>query len=213
MRWLHIGAGLVAIATGFVALFALKGGLLHRRVGLIFVVAMVIMTGSAITIAGFLRPNPGNVVTGVLTLYLVSTAFLAVRRHPPAADWLATCGALAFGLATLVYGAMRFDQLRAGHGYPPQAFFVFGAIGLWFAWGDYRILTTGRMTGLNRMKRHLGRMCGALLIATGSLFMGQPQVFTGSLLEPASLRIIPVLLIVGAMIYSRRRLPRTSVRT
>jgi hypothetical protein len=38
--------------------------------------------------------------------------------------------------------------------------------------------------------------------------MGQPQVFAGSLLEPAGLRIIPVLLIVAAMIYSRRRLSK-----
>ena len=206
MRWLHIAAGLAGIGSGFVALFVLKGGRLHRRAGTIFVASMMVTTGSAAIIAAFLRPNPGNVVAGLLTFYLVSTAFLAVRRHPAALDRVTMAGAMVFGISTLAYGAVRFDELRAGHGYPPQAFFVLGAVVLWLAWQDRRMLAADGLTGANRLKRHLGRMSGSLLIATGSLFMGQPQVFAGSLLEPAGLRVIPVLLIVAGMIYSRRRL-------
>lgn len=42
----HITAGLTAIVAGFVALSALKGGTLHRKGGIIFVYAMMIMSAS-----------------------------------------------------------------------------------------------------------------------------------------------------------------------
>jgi hypothetical protein len=51
-------------------------------------------------------------------------------------------------------------------------------------------------------------MSGAMIVATGSLFLGQPQVFAGSPLEPDGVRAIPVLLVVGAMIYWRVRMSR-----
>lgn len=55
MRWVHIAAGLVAIGSGFVALFVLKGGRLHRQAGRVFVASMMVLTGSAAIIAAFLR--------------------------------------------------------------------------------------------------------------------------------------------------------------
>ena len=206
MRWIHILAGLVAIASGFVALAASKGRSVHRGAGLVFVVAMLVMTGSAAVIAAFVRSNPGNVVAGLLTFYMVCTAFLAVRRHSPLLDRLAMWFAATVGLSSIVFAIFRYEEIRAGHGYPPPAFFVFGACALLFAQNDYRMIANGALTGATRLKRHLGRMCGSLLIATASLFMGQPQVFAGTALEAAGPRLVPVLAIVVAMIYSRRRL-------
>jgi hypothetical protein len=73
---------------------------------------------------------------------------------------------------------------------------------------DWRMIAAGGPSGVTRLKRHLGRMSGAMLVATGSLFLGQPKVFAGSPLEPEGLRAIPVLLVVGAMIYWRVRMSR-----
>ena len=41
---IHTVAGLIAIVAGFVAVFALKGMKLHRKSGMIFVYAMVILS-------------------------------------------------------------------------------------------------------------------------------------------------------------------------
>jgi len=47
---IHIIAGSIAIVAGFVAVFALKGARLHRKSGLLFVYAMLVLslTGAAI---------------------------------------------------------------------------------------------------------------------------------------------------------------------
>ena len=56
----HVAAGVMAVVAGFVALFVLKGGNLHRRSGTIFVHAMLVLSLSggvmAIGRAGSLIP-------------------------------------------------------------------------------------------------------------------------------------------------------------
>lgn len=47
MKWLHIIAGLLALASGAAALYAAKGSTRHRKSGMIFVIAMLVMTSSA----------------------------------------------------------------------------------------------------------------------------------------------------------------------
>src|SRR4051812_8812445 len=60
---IHIAAGGLAIVLGAVALLAKKGGTIHRRSGLLFVYAMLVMGFSA-SILGFLKsPADGNVLT------------------------------------------------------------------------------------------------------------------------------------------------------
>ncbi len=40
---LHVGAGMIALVAGTVAVIARKGGYLHRRAGTVFVASMVVM--------------------------------------------------------------------------------------------------------------------------------------------------------------------------
>ena len=50
----HVAAGIVGIVTGYVALAATKGARLHRRSGVLFVYAMMVMglVGAAIAAYG-----------------------------------------------------------------------------------------------------------------------------------------------------------------
>ena len=57
---IHILAASLALVSGAVAMFARKGGTLHRQSGIVFVVAMLVMASSAVLIAAFLRPNRLN---------------------------------------------------------------------------------------------------------------------------------------------------------
>jgi len=71
-------------------------------------------------------------------------------------------------------------------------FFV-GSVVLLAAAGDVRMLVRGGVFGRQRIVRHLWRMCFGLFIATGSFFIGQPQVF------PAFIRKTNLLFVLGTL--------------
>jgi uncharacterized membrane protein len=54
---IHIGAGGLAIVLGAVALSTKKGGTLHRRSGLLFVYAMLVMASAPLS-WHFVRVSP-----------------------------------------------------------------------------------------------------------------------------------------------------------
>ena len=68
----HIFGGSLAIAAGFVAIFAPKGAAWHRKIGMVFFYAMLLMATLAVFMAAFRGVAPGvSVPMGLLTLYLV----------------------------------------------------------------------------------------------------------------------------------------------
>ena len=205
LKPMHIIAGLLAITAGAVALYAVKGSTLHRRSGMIFAIAMLTMTSSAVTMAAFLRPNIGNVIVGLLTFYLVSTGLLSMMRSVAQARALLT-GLMFFGLTVGALAYMvGFDAVRNANGMldgiPVQPMFAFGAIGILAALLDVRMLWAGSIEGKHRLARHLWRMGLAMWIATASFFLGQPQVFPEPLRHAMGVRAIPVLLVLAVMLY------------
>src|SRR5438477_5508674 len=71
--------------------------------------------------------------------------------------------------------------------------FFIGSVALLAAAGDLRLLVRGRLFSSQRIVRHLWRMCFSFFIATGSFFIGQPQVF------PAFIRRTNLLFILGIL--------------
>ena len=61
------------------------------------------------------------------------------------------------------------------------------------ATGDIRMLVRGGVSGLQRLVRHLWRMCFGLFIAAASIFLARPHLF------PAILRRTHVLLLLGVL--------------
>jgi uncharacterized membrane protein len=186
----HITAGAIGLITGAVALYALKGGALHRRSGMIFVYAMLAMSASGAAIA-VVNTNRGNVLGGGLAFYLVTTALFTTRRRAAGVAWMdlaATLLGLAVAVAGFTFGLMAFRS-AAGNldGYPPPLYFVFGTIALLSVAGDARAMLARGLEGRRRVVRHLWRMCFAMFIATGSFFLGQAKVF------PKPIRIMPLL--------------------
>lgn len=205
MRLIHIIAGLIALAAGAVALYAAKGSRLHRRSGRVFVAAMLVMTSSAVVMATFLRPHAVNAIAGTLTFYLVATALLTVKRT------VAEARAHSIGFMLLAFAVGAF-ALRMGFeasasatgtvdGIPAPPIFLFAAIGLLGALGDARMLGAGVIEGPRRIARHLWRMTFAMWIATASFFLGQAKFFPEPLRSQAGLRAIPVLAVLGVLIY------------
>jgi hypothetical protein len=201
MKPIHITAGLLAIAAGAVALAALKGGRLHRRSGVVFVCAMLVMGGFGALLA-ILKDDRPNAAGGAIAMYFVVTAWLTVRRPPPAWQWIDTAAmlvALALALYELRLGLQMLAAPATRTGVPVGVPIAVATLVLLAVLGDMRMLARG-IAGAQRLARHLWRMCFALFIATGSFFLGQAQVL------PKPLRIMPLLalpvaLVLIAMIY------------
>jgi uncharacterized membrane protein len=208
---IHIAAGGLAMVLGAVALLAKKGGAVHRRSGLLFVYAMLVMGFSA-SILGFLKsPTDGNVFTGFMTAYFVGTALTTVR---PVSPWTRRINAVALmvvaglALGTLVSGVKAFNNPGLSPGGVPfrtigVMSFVLATVMILAAAGDVRILRSGLPRGGPRLARHLWRMCFALFIAAGSFFSIRERV-AKILPEPFTtgpMRALPILLLFGAMFY------------
>jgi uncharacterized membrane protein len=212
MRVLHIVAGLLAIGSGAVALYALKGGPLHRKSGMIFAYAMLFMSASGAVMAA-LKPQRISVVAGMLTFYLVITALLTVRRRE--AGWqrldvavmlvavLVGVASVRFSLQALGSPSGKLEGLSAAPG------FMFAAVALVATLGDIRMMRAGGLQGAPRIARHLWRMCFALYIAVASFFLGQAQVFPQAI-RRSGLLPVPVLLVIGIMLFWLYRVRFTS---
>jgi hypothetical protein len=214
---IHIAAGGLALILGAVALSARKGGTVHRRSGLLFVYAMVVM-GATAAMVGF-RESPGNVYAGLMTVYFVGTALLTVR---PVSAWTRSINVaalvVAVGLALVnLAGGVEAWNSPGGrrNGVPFPMIFFLAAVMILAAVGDVRVMRFGMPRGRPRLARHLWRMCFALFIAAGTFFSIRERV-AAVLPEPfttAPMRALPILLIFGAMLYwlwrvrRRRALP------
>ncbi|MFL6292234.1 MAG: hypothetical protein ACJ759_15170 [Thermoanaerobaculia bacterium] len=216
---IHIAAGGLAIVLGAVALVVRKGGTFHRRSGLLFVYAMLVMGFSA-SILGFLKsPSDGRVYAGFMIAYFVGTALTTVRPVSPwtrRIDVAALAVAAGFALLDIAAGVKAFNSPRGSlDGRPFPMYFFLATIWIVMAVSDVRILRSGMPRGGPRLARHLWRMCFALFIAAGSFFSIRERV-AKILPEPFTsgpMRALPILLLFGAMFYwlwrvrARRTLP------
>jgi hypothetical protein len=204
MKWIHIIAGLLSLVAGAIALYSAKGSTLHRKCGLMFVIAMVVMTSSAVLIATFFNPNRVNVVAGTLTFYLVITGLLTVRRSVEQIR-IPLTGLMLLAFAVSAYAfSLGFEGLQNANGVvdkvPAQALFMFGIVGLLGALLDARMLLACSIQGAHRLARHLWRMSFAMWIATMSFFLGQAKFFPEPIRKSGVLAI-PVLIVLGVLIY------------
>lgn len=160
----------MAFASGAVALSVKKGAALHRAAGNVFFVSMLTMAALGAYLA-WLLPSRGTVIGGVFTLYLVATAWRTARHKQTRAglfDWL------ALTLAVLCAGGDGFfglQALPAGRldGVPAAPYFIFSALAAFAAAMDLKTMLFGA-PGVQRIARHVWRMCTALVITTGSFF-------------------------------------------
>jgi hypothetical protein len=192
----HICAGIVALLSGAAAMSFRKGSRRHGLAGDAFVISMLGLGASGATL-GLMRHEAPNVEMGILTCYLVVTAWRTARRGEGKAgifDWVALMVPLAVGATWVISGLqVVHSQQRSQNGIPVPMYFIVGSVALLFASGDVRMIVRGGVSGAQRIARHLGRMCTALFIASGSLFLSRPHLF------PAVLRKTHVIFLLGIL--------------
>jgi hypothetical protein len=212
----------LALVGGYAALFAGKGGRLHRKAGVLFVCAMVIM-GAAATIVAVDRGKNVTALGGPFVAYLVITALITVRPPADSSPRL-NRGLMVLGLIVGAgYIALGVQILGSGraitNGVPtPQigsAALMNGVVGLLGFVGDARVLRSGPLRGTPRLTRHLWRMCYALFTASGSFFLGQAQVIPKPLRNGpvlAFLAFLPLLAMLYWLLRARMRRARPFVQ-
>jgi uncharacterized membrane protein len=196
MLLLHIAAGGAGLISGAGALAFRKGEPLHRAAGRIFFVSMLAMSGVGALLAVFL-PSLMTVMAGMVTFYLVATAWAAVKQpEGPAGRVEAGAGmaATALVLLGLVLAAQEASRGEAA------VTLIFTALAGWGAAMDFRTLRRGRVAGADRIGRHLWRMCAALLIAAVSFFLGQQKVLP-EMVRGTPFVFLPPLAVLGSLIF------------
>jgi uncharacterized membrane protein len=202
LLFLHISGGVLGLLSGTLAMIYRKGSRGHRLAGDVFVVAMLTMGACGSTLA-LMKHQTGNVFGGLITFYMITTAWLAGRRRNgvSALDWAALAMALVLGGSMITLGVRVVNGIDAKQeGVPVAMYFVMGSIPLLAGVGDARVLVRGGISGTARLARHLWRMLFGLFIASGSFFLGQQQVF------PAAWRgspvwFVPALLPLALLIF------------
>ena len=215
---LHICGGIVGLLSGAAAVCFRKGSRRHAGAGNVFAASMLTMAAAGLTLA-VMKFQPGNILGGALTMYFVGTSWMtAKRKHLQAGifDWSAFL--LAFLLAGIevrwgIEAAMSPGGLK--YDYPPGPYFFMGSVALMAGVGDLRLIVRNGIAGTQRLARHLWRMCFALFIASGSVFLARQHLFpvfmrkTGMLIL---LSVAPLLVMIYWLVrmrLSRARTPKT----
>ena len=209
MLMVHIASGTLGVLSGFIAVFLRKGSGRHATVGKIFVVSMLSL-GASGTYLALMKSQITNVLGGVLTFYLVATAWTAARSKSGRSgifDWIALLLGLAVGAAEITFGLQAaLSPTGLKFGYPYAIYFVFGSVALIAVAGDVRVLVRGEISGTPRIARHLWRMCFGLFIASASVFLARAQLFPAILQKTgvlALLTFLPLILIIFWLIRIR----------
>jgi len=207
---LHICSGTIGCLSGFVAVFLRKGSRRHGLAGRVFVVSMLVLgaTGAWLALG---KVQPGNILGGTLTCYLVATAWITVRKTPTASpgifDW---CALLIAAAVTAIEITLAIQALNSPngqrYGYSAGPYLMLGTVGLLAVTGDVHMLVRGGISGTARIARHLWRMCFAFFVAAGSIFLARQHLFpvfmrrTGMLFV---LSFMPLILMVFWLIRVR----------
>lgn len=190
---LHIGGGSIAILSGYTAVLARKGSPLHVRYGKVFVVAMLVMAAFG-TLLSVPIHQPGNIGGGLLSAYLVATGWMTVKRKPGTVgrfEKAAMLVPLSVSLLFLMWGVQATARGGALYGYRSPLYYTFSLIAALFVLIDLRMIWQGGVSGVQRIARHLWRMCVGLFFAAASFFLGQQKVM------PAFMHGSPVLWVLG----------------
>jgi hypothetical protein len=181
---MHVAGGSISLVFGPVALAARKGGILHRRGGLVFACAMALTAAAAVPLS-LMTSDVLLLVIAVLTGFLVHRGIMGIRRrrHPRASTWqdaIVPAFCLVFCTGLLAYSL----PLAGRPSFITGQFF--GAGGIVLAVREMRAL---RDPATNWLQSHIAGMMGAYIV-TVTAFL----VVNLTFLPQAIVFIVPTLI-------------------
>jgi uncharacterized membrane protein len=159
---LHIIAGFSALLCGLLAILAAKGARLHRVSGLIYFMAMLLVSFSAVLIS-IMKSNSFLLHIGIFAFFMAYSGFRSIKNKSLNAgiwDWLV----LLLGLINAVFMVFSLKMVLL----------VFGLLGLYLCLADFRlflfVLWKKEIAKNQWLLRHIGMMLGCY-ISTFTAFL------------------------------------------
>lgn len=199
---IHTPAGAIALLASVVALFAYKGGPLHRKAGTCFSVSMLILLVSGF-FAAYLKESTGDMFLSAVVMYTLFTAWLTMH-HKKAETGLLELLALLF-IATIASAALLISAGWGGVD-TPIAYLVWAGFAVLCAIGDARNLYLLGLSGTQRVIRHVWRI-GFCLLWTALAFTDKIVKIVGSNVKELPIEqtiyivALPTILILLVILY------------
>jgi hypothetical protein len=190
---------------------ARKGARLHRKAGVVFFYAMLLMAATADYLALVKPGQLANLVIGSFTVYLMVTARLAAKSG----GGNGLIDKIALAVILCLFGPFALLSVQLAVGFEPWlpstlpykgpiliAIYSFTAVFAIAAISDIRMVMAGAISGRRRIERHLWRMSLGLVLAAGSAFTnGLPRILPAGVHVPLGWLFVPQFLALGALIF------------
>lgn len=207
--FVHICGGTMGLASGAGAMAFRKGSRWHRVAGNVFVASML-TTSAAGAYLALRKSEMDNVFGGVVTFYLIATAWTTARREDAETsifDWIGLSIALAIAVTAVTYWVeASSSQTGTKDGIAAGSYILPAVVAVFAAAGDVRMLVCGGLRGVQRIARHLWRMCFGLFVASASVFLARPQLFPSLLRKTHTLfalGVLPLILMIFWLVRVR----------
>jgi len=194
---LHITAGSLALLCGMLAVLTRKGHRAHRRAGIAYVGAMLVVALTAVLMAT-MHPNPFLFAVALFSAALALSGWLPARGDQP--HWGRVIGVVGLSAAVLL-GAVGIWWLLEGD--------LFGIVALVFALisGRFGWLDVWRTTTRNRTRRivaHVSAMGGAYIATVSAV-----SAVNLDMLPPVIRWLWPTLVGIPLIVLAIRRYLQT----
>ena len=203
---LHIVGGTLGLLTGSVNLFRKKGDTNHKKIGKLFTFSMF-MSGLAALVLSFLNQSDFLFMTGIFTLYLVSSGHrylhlkpIETKPEPKILDWFITITMLLSGILFIGLG-VSFLMKSNNFGI---VLITFGSLGLIFVRQDFQNYKGNSKIENFWLIAHIGRMTGAY-IASLTAFLVVNWHHTHIELPPVLIWLFPTAVLVPYIIKWSRK--------
>ena len=207
--FIHITAGSIGLLTGPFSIAVKKGGLAHRRVGIAFYYAMLVVASSALVLA-ILHHIPFLFAVGIFSGYMNITGYAILRQkrrgllnQTGQLERVTSVLMLLFSLYFLGYGI----YILLEKDYFGLVFIFFAQSSFRMLWQDWRLFKQQGVAPSTWLLVHLTRMVGTSIAA-----------YTAFLVVNSSSRVsllgwfLPTLLGVPIIVYWSRRVRKKRVR-
>jgi uncharacterized membrane protein len=162
--YIHAFFGGMGLMTGIGSIIVKKGGLVHKRLGKLFSIGMVV--SSIISIPICWMPNHQNIflfLIGLFTIYLVISGNRALafktKLKADFTDKLISGSMLFFSVIMITIGLYcQFTSIQNG-----ILFTFFGGFGFYMTFKDFIFFKNLSETNKDWLSKHIGKMIGALI--------------------------------------------------
>jgi hypothetical protein len=199
----HIGMGTLGALSGAAALVFRKGSGPHRVAGTVFVLAMLFMAASASVLAA-MKSLPDMVIGGLMTIYLIATAWMAGHRKDDeigAFETVSLIAAVVLGMGIFTFALLAATGVvKVKNPYIAIAYYSFSGIMALAAVADLSVILRRGISGAQRIARHLWRMCLGLIIAVGS-FAAQGSKALPPAVRDSQVLFASMIVVLIVMLY------------